>query len=206
MKSHIMIPALPVVAVALSVGGTSPARAASEWTLDVDHSRVEFAVRHMMVSNVEGNFKVFDGLVRLDEKDVTNSKVNVSIDVSSVDTDNKKRDDHLRSPDFFNAKKYPKMTFASKKVSKKGSQFEVEGDLTLHGVTKPVVLKVEEFTDPIKGPWGNTRRGAVARTTINRTDFGLTWNKALEAGGVVVGEEVRISLQLELIEKSDKKA
>lgn len=184
----------------------SPDARASEWNLDTDHSRVEFSVRHLMVSNVVGNFKVFDGLVKLDEKDPTKSTVKVSIDVSSVDTDNKKRDDHLRSPDFFNTEKFPKMEFESKKIEKKGSGFLVHGNLNLHGVTKPVVLEVEEFTDAVKDPWGNTRRGAVARTTIDRREFGLTWNKALETGGVVVGDEVKITLQLELLAKKDGKA
>ena len=205
MKRDVCTSIIATATLALSLGHTGSALA-SEWTLDPDHSRIGFAVRYMMVSNVEGNFGVFEGVVQLDEEDVAKSKVNVVIDVASIDTDNKKRDDHLRKEDFFHVDKYPKITFESKKVSRKAKGLEVAGELTLRGITKPIVLQVDELTGPVKGPWGDNHRGVVARTKINRSDFGLTWNKAIEAGGVVVGEEVQISLKLDLIEKGDKEA
>lgn len=172
---------------------------ATEWKIDKDHSKIGFSVRHLMVSNVEGRFLSFDGTVKIDEKDVTKSKVLVTIDMNSVNTENEKRDKHLRSGDFFNAEKHPKMVFESKKVEKHGKKLKLHGNLTIRGVTKPVVLEVVELTDPVKHPFAKMKvRGAVAHTTINRTDFGLTWNKTLETGGLLVGEEVEIQLQLEL--------
>lgn len=198
MSAHKILRTLPVVALGLLL---PTAAIASEWVFDKDHSSVGFSVRHLMVTNVAGKFREFDGLVTLDDKDVTKSKVAVSVDVGSVDTDHQKRDDHLKSPDFFDAEKHPKMTFESTKVVKKGKKLQIHGNLTIRGTTKPVILQVDELTNVVKDPWGNTKRGAVAHTTINRTDFGLTWNKALETGGVVVGEDVKIELQLELVEK-----
>ena len=186
------------VAAALVVPG---AAFASTWSIDASHSEVGFSVRHMMVSNTKGKFKKFEGTVQLNDKDVTKSTVNVTIDAGSVDTENEKRDGHLKSPDFFNVAKHPKLTFKSTKVKKKGSGLEVTGQLSLHGVTKTVVLKVDELTNAVKDPWGMTRRGLTATTKINREDFGLTWNKALETGGVVVGKEVKISLEIELVKK-----
>ncbi len=186
---------ISALTLTLSIG---VAAHASEWKIDQAHSRVGFTIRHMMVSNVEGQFKDFDGTVMLDEKDITKSKVNVSIDMSSIDTANEKRDDHLRGDDFFHVEKFPKMTFTSKKVEKKGNKMMVHGDLSLHGVTKPVVLEVEEWTEPMKAQ-DKLRRGAVAHTKISRKDFGLTWNKAIEAGGVAVGDEVKIRLSLALV-------
>lgn len=172
---------------------------ASTWNIDPSHGEVGFSVRHLMVSNTKGQFNKFEGTVDLNEKNITKSKVEVSIDAASIDTDDDKRDGHLKSPDFFNVQKYPKLTFKSTKITKAGKGYKVMGNLTIHGVTKPVTLNVEELTAPIKDPWGNTRRGLSAYTKINRKDFGLTWNKALETGGVVVGEEVKIRIDAELI-------
>ena len=191
-----------LLALPLAFAVSAPAVAsASTWSVDASHSNVGFKVRHMMVSNTRGQFDKFEGTVELNDKDITKSKVNVSIDAASVNTENKKRDDHLRSPDFFNVAKFPKLTFVSTKVQKAGSGLKVTGNLTIHGVTKSVVLEVEEITNAVKDPWGMTRRGLTASTKINRKDFGLGWNKALETGGVVVGEEVKISLEIELIKK-----
>jgi len=175
---------------------------ASTWTIDPEHSYVGFKVRHLMVSNVKGNFTTFNGTVDLDDKDVAKSKVAVNIDTTSIDTNVQKRDEHLRSADFLDVAKYPAMTFASKKIDQNGKdRLAITGDLTLHGVTREVVLDAEALSPESKDPWGNIRRGTTATTTINRKDFGLTWNAALETGGVVVGDEVAINLEIEMIKK-----
>ena len=175
---------------------------ASTWTIDPDHSNIGFKVRHLMVSNVKGSFDKHTGTVEINDKDVTKSKVEVTIDTNSINTNVQKRDDHLRSADFFDVAKFPTMTFVSKKVAKAGKdKLKVTGDLTLHGVTKQVVLDVEGPSVESKDPMGAIRRGATASTKINRKDFGLVWNKALETGGVAVGEEVTITLEIEMIKK-----
>lgn len=175
---------------------------AENWKIDPAHTAVEFKIKHLMISWVKGTFTDVQGAVVFDEAEPEKAAVNVQIATASVDTGNKKRDDHLRSPDFFDVASYPVMSFVSKTVTlANGIPTEINGDLTLHGETRAVTLDVEEFSPTIIDPWGNTRRGASASTTINRKDFGLTWNKALEAGGVVVGEEVRISLEVELIKE-----
>ncbi len=178
---------------------------ASTWTIDPEHSNVGFKVRHLMVSNVRGNFEKHSGTVDINDKDITKSKVAVTIDTASINTNVAKRDTHLRSADFFDVAKYPTMTFVSKRVAKAGKdRLKVTGDLTLHGVTREVVLDVEGPSLESKDPWGNVRRGASASTTINRKDFGLLWNKALESGGVVVGDEVTITLEIEMIKAQPK--
>lgn len=175
---------------------------ASTWTIDPEHSNVGFKVRHLMVSNVKGSFDKHTGIVEIDDKDITRSKVDVSIDTSSINTNVKKRDEHLRSADFFDVAKFPAMTFVSKKIVKTGKEnLKITGDLTLHGVTKQVVLDVEGPSKESKDPWGAIRRGATATTKINRKDFGLVWNAALETGGVAVGEEITITLEIEMIKK-----
>jgi len=175
---------------------------ASTWTIDPDHSSVGFKVRHMMVSSVKGSFDKHTGVVELNDNDITKSKVEVTIATNSVNTNVQKRDEHLRSADFFDVNKYPTMTFVSKKVVSSGKDtLKVIGDLTLHGVTKEVVLDVEGPTKESKDPWGNLRKGVTAATKINRKDFGLAWNKALETGGVAVGEEITITLEIELLKK-----
>jgi polyisoprenoid-binding protein YceI len=173
---------------------------ATTWNIDPDHSNIGFKVRHLMISNVKGHFEKHTGVVDINDKDITKSKVEVSIDTASINTNVQKRDEHLRSADFFDVAKYPTMTFVSKKVAKAGKdKLKVTGDLTLHGITKQVVLDVESPTRESKDPMGVIRSGASASTKINRKDFGLVWNKALETGGVVVGEEVTISLEIEMI-------
>jgi polyisoprenoid-binding protein YceI len=179
--------------------------AASTWNIDPDHSNVGFKVRHLMVSNVKGSFDKHTGTVDINDKDITKSKVEVSIDTNSINTNVQKRDEHLRSADFFDVAKFPTMTFVSKKVAKAGKdKLKVTGELTLHGVTKEVVLDVEGPSKESKDPWGMIRRGATASTKINRKDFGLVWNKTLESGGVVVGEEVTITLEVEMIKAPQK--
>ncbi len=173
---------------------------ATTWNIDPDHTNIGFKVRHLMISNVRGSFEKHSGLVDINDKDITKSKVEVTIDTASINTNVQKRDEHLRSADFFDVAKYPTMTFVSKKVAKAGKdKLKVTGDLTLHGITKEVVLDVEGPSGESKDPYGVIRRGAVAGTKINRKDFGLVWNKALETGGIAVGEEITISLEIEMI-------
>lgn len=175
---------------------------AATWVIDPEHSSVGFKVKHLMVSNVKGNFEKYSGNVEIDEKDITKSRVKVSIDTNSINTNVKKRDDHLRSADFFDVVRFPTMTFVSKKIARVGKDtLKVTGDLTLHGVTKEVALDVTGPSQEIKDPWGTIRKGATASGKINRKDFGLSWNAALESGGVVVGDEVTITLEIEMIRK-----
>ncbi|HEY4745168.1 MAG TPA: YceI family protein [Desulfuromonadaceae bacterium] len=175
---------------------------AAAWSIDADHSNVGFKVRHMMVSNVRGDFGKVTGIVDIDDKDLARSKVDVSIETASINTGVVKRDAHLKSADFFDVAKYPTMTFVSHKVVTAGDdRLKVYGRLTLHGVTREVVLDVEGPSKAFKDPWGNIKRGATATTRINRKDFGLTWNAAVESGGVVVGDEVTIALEIELLKK-----
>ena len=170
----------------------------TEWTLDGTHSRVGFSVSHMVVSSVSGRFKQFSGKVELDEANLTKSQVDVSIKTESIDTDDAKRDEHLRSPDFFDAKKFPTLTFKSTKIAKVGGKkYKLTGDLTLHGVTKNVTLDAE-ISDAVKNPWGKMVRSVKLGGKIKRGDFELKWNKALEAGGVLVGDDVTLDIQVEV--------
>ena len=176
---------------------------ATTWELDPSHSGIEFSVRHMMVSTVKGRFEKVKGTVELDEKDVTKSTVEVTIDLGSVNTNEPKRDGHLKSPDFFDVAKFPTAIFKSTKVQKAGkNKLKVTGELSLHGVTKPVVLEVEGPTDAFKTPFGTTVRGVHATGKIDRKDFEISWNKALDNGGMVVGNEVSLELNGELTEKA----
>lgn len=175
---------------------------ASTWDLDPAHSTAQFKVRHLMISNVKGDFEKIGGTLYLDDRDITKSRVEVSIDVASINTNIKKRDDHLRSADFFDVAKHPTMTFVSTRVEKAGpDKLKVSGNLTIKGVTRPVVLQVEGLTPEVKDPWGQGRRGASATAAINRRDFGVNWNKTMDNGGLVVGEEVAIQLEVEFIRK-----
>ena len=170
----------------------------TEWTLDGTHSRVGFSVSHMVVSSVSGRFKQFSGKVELDEANLTKSQVDVSIKTESIDTDDAKRDEHLRSPDFFDAKKFPTLTFKSTKIAKVGGKkYKLTGDLTIHGVTKNVTLDAE-ISDAVKNPWGKMVRSVKLGGKIKRGDFELKWNKALEAGGVLVGDDVTLDIQVEV--------
>lgn len=184
-----------------ALAASAPALA-SDWEIDPAHSTAQFSVRHMMVSTVRGQFQKVSGVASLDDKDLTRSKVEVTIDVASIDTRDAKRDGHLKSPDFFDVAKYPTITFRSTKVEKAGSGYKLTGDLTLHGITRPIVLMVDSVTAPLKNPWGKLVRGASATGKLNRKDFGLTWNHALESGGVLVGEEVGLQIDVELTAKA----
>jgi polyisoprenoid-binding protein YceI len=188
---------LLILLVSMLVCAGPALAAAGTWQIDPAHAFVEFKVRHLMVSSVKGTFTKVEGTVEVDDADLAKAALKVTIDTNIA-----KRDEHLRSPDFFDVAKFPTMTFVSKKViPASGGGGKVIGDLTIRGVTREVTLDVAEFTPAIKDPWGNQRRGATASALINRKDFGLTWNAALEAGGVAVGDEVRISLDVELIKK-----
>ena len=177
---------------------------ASDWDVDTAHTRVGFGVKHMMISSVRGSFKAFSGTVIADDADVTKSKIHLEIDAASITTENDKRDEHLKSADFFDVAKFPKLTFDSTSIQKGAAegQLSVTGNLTIRNVTKPVVLTVSGLSGEVKDPWGGTRRGATATAKINRKDFGLTWNKTLEAGGVVVGEDVNLEFEIELAKKA----
>ena len=179
----------------------APAFAQSSWEIDPAHSNVQFGVRHMMISTVRGKFTKFTATATGDEKDAAHAGVQASIDVASIDTGDEKRDGHLKSPDFFDAEKFPTITFKSTKVEAAGDRrFKVHGDLTMHGVTKPVVLDVEA-TPEVKGMRGETRAGARATTKVNRTDFGISWSKSMDGGGVVVGDEVEVTIDVEAVKK-----
>jgi polyisoprenoid-binding protein YceI len=178
---------------------------ASTWSIDASHANAQFSVKHMMVSNVRGAFSNITGTVELNDKDIAKSRVNVEIDASTIDTRNEKRDAHLKSDDFFDVTKYPTMTFKSTKVKRTGKgKLKITGDLTIRGVTRSVILDVEGPTPEMTSPWGQTVRGVHATTKINRKDWGLTWNKALETGGLLVGEDVEITLDVELIKGENK--
>jgi len=175
---------------------------AAPWEFDPDHTGVQFKVRHLMVSSIRGEFEKVTGKIVYDEADVTKSTADITIDTASISTRLAKRDEHLRSPDFLDVAKYPAITFKSKRVEKAGNgTLKMTGDLTIHGVTKEVVLTVEGPTPAIKDPWGNRRVGGQATTKISRKDFGLAWNEALETGGVVVGDEVEITIDVEIYKK-----
>jgi polyisoprenoid-binding protein YceI len=172
----------------------------STWNIDPTHSHAEFKVRHLMISNVRGSFPKVSGVLTLDDSDPTGSQVEASIDVTSIETRDAQRDAHLKSADFFDAEKYPTMTFKSTKVTATGAGAgTVEGDLTIRDVTKPVVFDVEGPTPPTKDPWGNQRVGVEATTKISRKEYGLTWSAPLEAGGVMIGDEVTITLEVEFV-------
>jgi polyisoprenoid-binding protein YceI len=172
---------------------------AATYNIDPAHTTIGFKVKHLMISNVKGVFEKFKGTVNIDEKDITRSKVDVSIDMASVNTNITKRDDHLRSPDFFDVTRFPTMTFVSTRVEKAGADaLKVTGDLTIKGVTRKVILNVEGPTGEIKSPQGDVKRGASATATVNRQDFGVSWSKRLDGGGVVVADDVHISIDTEL--------
>ncbi len=178
----------------------TPTTAATTWNIDSVHSSAQFKVKHMMISNVKGEFTTITGTLKYDAENVSNSYVEASIDAKTISTRDPQRDAHLKSADFFDVEKYPALSFKSNRVSKKADgELSVAGDLTIHGVTKNVVFEVEGPSAPTKDPWGNTRVGLSATTRINRKDFGLTWNAALETGGILVGEEVSITLDVQFI-------
>jgi polyisoprenoid-binding protein YceI len=175
----------------------------ANWQIDSDHSSFQFKVRHLMVSNVRGDFsKIIKGTLSFDDQDIPNTKAEVVLDATSINTGHAKRDEHLRGPDFFDVTRYPTISFVSKQVTKEGEdRMRATGNLTIRGVTREVVMEVQGPTAEIKDPWGNFRRGLTATTKINRKDFGMNWNKTLDTGGVVVSEEVDISVEIEMIKK-----
>jgi len=182
------------------MSSTQQATDISTWNIDPVHSIAEFRVKHMMISSVRGQFTGVTGALTYNENDPAQSHVEASVDVSSINTHDPQRDTHLKSADFFDAEKYPTFTFRSSRVTRRADgTLAVSGPLSMHGATKEVEFAVEGPTPPTKDPWGNTRIGVAATTKINRKDFGLTWNATLEAGGLLVGEEVSITLELEFV-------
>jgi polyisoprenoid-binding protein YceI len=183
------------------LGSLSSFGQVANWNIDPAHSTAQFTVRHLAISNVSGSFTKVSGSVALDEKDITQSQVSASIDVSSVDTRVEARDKDLRSPHFFEVEKYPTIEFKSKKIVNNDGKLQVIGDLTIHGTTREVTLDVDGPTAPLTDPWGNLRRGISATTTINRKDFNLTYNNLLKTGEAVVGDKVKIQIDAELVKK-----
>jgi polyisoprenoid-binding protein YceI len=171
------------------------------WQIDAAHSSAQFSVRHLMISNVKGEFTKVTGTIVYDPANPADSKVDVTIDADSINTRDAQRDTHLKSPDFFGTAKFPTITFRSTEIRRSEDGGKIRGDLTIHGVTREVVLDVEGPTAETKDPWGFTRIAASATTKINRKDFGLTWNSALETGGVLVGDDVKITIDLEAIKQ-----
>ena len=180
---------------------TAPQTSTTTWNIDPAHAVAEFKVKHMMISNVKGQFHKLTGSLTLDESNLANSRVEAVIEAASIETRDAQRNGHLKSADFLDVEKFPTLSFKSTRVSVVGDgELAVEGDLTIHGVTRKVTFSVEGPTPPTKDPWGNTRIGLSATAKINRKDFGLVWNAALETGGFLVGEEVSITLDMEFIE------
>jgi polyisoprenoid-binding protein YceI len=173
----------------------------STWNIDPAHSTAQFTVRHLAISNVTGNFTKVTGSVVLNEKDITQSQVSASIDVSSVDTRVEARNKDLKSPNFFDVEKYPTIEFKSRRIVSGGGKLQVIGDLTIHGTTREVTLDVDGPTPELSDPWGNSRRGISATTTINRRDFNLTYNNLLKTGEAVVGDNVKIQIDAEMVKK-----
>jgi len=190
-----------VLLICLAMGMPSIAMAA-DYQLDADHSSIQFKIRHLTVSNVTGTFNKFKGSASIEGEEPSTLKAEVTIEAASVDTGHEKRDEHLRTPDFLDTAKYPTIRFISKKVTKGDSgKLKVIGDLTLHGVTREITVDLEGPTAEIKDPWGTFRRGATGTVKIDRRDFGITWNKALDTGGLVVGNEVGIYVEVEWVRK-----
>ncbi len=188
-----------------SSGTTTQRTGKTTWKLDPVHSEVEFGVRHMMISTVKGAFKSVQGTVRIDEETYERSEVDVEIDAASIDTRDEKRDQHLRSEDFFHVEEHPTLEFKSRKVEGDEQSFRIPGELTIRGVTRPVILEGELLGGGVD-PWGNDRLAFRAETKVSRKDYGLTWNQTLEAGGVLVGDEVTIALEVQVVRADDDQA
>jgi len=188
---------LSVAAIA-TIGWNSIAQT-TKWAIDKSHSKIQFDVAHLVISEVTGQFKSFDGTVLSDKPDFSDAKIEITIDVNSINTDDEKRDQHLKSADFFDANKYPTITFKSKSIRKiNNNTYKLIGDLNMHGVTKEVALDVQ-FNGIKNDPWGNTKAGFKVTGKINRNDFGLKYNAPLEGGGLLIGEEVNITCKVELL-------
>jgi len=178
----------------------APRAAVTTWNIDPVHSVAEFKVKHMMISNVKGQFTSVKGVLVLDETDLTKSHVEASIEADSIATRDAQRDTHLKSADFLDVEKFPTLSFKSTRISRTGAgELALAGDLTIHGVTRNIIFTVEEPTPPAKDPWGNTRLGLSATTKISRKDFGLNWNATLETGGILVGDEVTITFDVQFV-------
>ncbi|MBK8431266.1 MAG: YceI family protein [Chloroflexi bacterium] len=176
------------------------------WQIDTSHSDIQFSVRHMMISKVRGRFESFSGTVNFDESNPTNTTVEIAVDLNSINTRDEKRDGHLRSADFFDVENYPTMTFVSKKVEQTDEfNGRLIGDLTIRGVTHEVALDVQ-YSGTAKSPWGTVSAGFSAKGKVNRKEFGLNWNAALETGGVLVGEDVEIAIELEIVKQPEAEA
>lgn len=173
----------------------------SIYNIDPSHSSIGFSIKHMMIAKVHGAFEKFSGKLNLDSSDISKSSIEVSIDAASINTHEAQRDGHLKSADFFDVEKFPTLSFKSSRVEGKSGDLKVTGDLTIHGVTQKVVLDVEGPSAEMKDPWGNLKIGVSASTKIKRKDFGLTWNAALEAGGFLVGDDVTINIELQLVKQ-----
>jgi polyisoprenoid-binding protein YceI len=184
----------------MSTTVAAPQTVTTTWNIDPVHSVAEFKVKHMMISNVKGQFTRVKGTLAVNETDLTQSHVEAEIEAASVNTRDDQRDTHLKSADFFDAEKFPSLSFKSTRITRiADGELKAAGDLTIHGVTRNVLFDVEGPTPAGKDPWGNTRRGLSATTKINRSDFGLTWNAALETGGILVGDEITITLDVQFI-------
>jgi polyisoprenoid-binding protein YceI len=181
-----------VLAVASAAGAQT-----TSWAIDSAHSQAAFTIRHMGISNVNGRFGNVSGTIKIDPNDLTKSSVNATIDTTTVDTGVAQRDGHLKSPDFFDSAKFPTMTFVSKSIARSEDGYTISGDLTIHGVTKPVVLKVDAPEKEQLGPDNKLHRGFSATTTIHRQDFGLTWNGTLKSGDSMIGDDAKITLDIE---------
>ncbi len=191
-----------LVVVLAGFAAASSLAATRTWQIDPAHAAAHFSVRHLMVSNVKGEFSNVTGTVNWDDSDISKSSLEVTIDTSTVNTNNANRDKDLRSDRFLNVEQFPKMTFRSKSIKPAGNgKLEMTGDLTIRGITREVTFDVDGPTAPVKDPWGNLRAGGSATAKINRQNFDVKWNAALEGGGVVVGDEVAITIDLELIRK-----
>ncbi|MFN2565827.1 MAG: YceI family protein [Gemmatimonadaceae bacterium] len=182
-----------------ATGAATPRGQKTIWTVDTAHSHVGFAIKHLMIATVRGRFTQVQGTVTVDESDLTTADIDVTVATASVNTGDEKRDGHLRSPDFFDVERFPNMTFRSKRVeAASGTSVRIVGDLTIRDVTREVVLDAE-LLGRAKDPWGKEHAGFEATTKFNRSDYGLTWNAALETGGVLVGDEVKVTIEGELI-------
>ena len=186
-----------------TVAATSQSTKPTEWQIDPAHSAAHFSVRHLMISNVRGEFSKLSGKVILDSADLTRSSVEVSLETASINTREPQRDEHLRSADFLDVANHPVMTFRSERIEAAGPEhFKLTGELTIRGITQKVTFDVEGPTPAVKDPWGNVRAGITATAKINRKDFGLVWNALVEGGGVMVGDEVKITIEAELLQKT----
>jgi len=184
----------------MNTTATSPTTATTTWNIDPAHSSAEFKVKHMMISHVKGHFAKVTGTLTLDESNLANSRVEALIEAASLETRDAQRDAHLKSPDFFDVEKFPSISFKSSRITLvRDGELSIDGDLTVRDVTRKVVFTAEGPTPPAKDPWGNTRVAVSATTKISRKEFGLTWNAALESGGVLVGDDVTITLEVQFV-------